>query len=171
MTLFVTLIAERKGRGGGMWDSIFGTQKAVDNIVDKDNGLLKQFGGWANDLHLSDAERAQNEITRRKLGIKLLAALEPFKIVQRILAFATMFLWSFVGLNIVFALWIEAIFNHTVTTTIDGVVTVTTHNFDISGPLIEFAMSQYVLIPVSLVLGLYMSGGAAESISRMKAKT
>lgn len=156
---------------GGIFSNIFGTEKAVDNIINKDSGLLKQFGGWANDLHLSDAERAQNEITRRKLGIKLLSALEPFKIVQRILAFATMLLWTFVGLNVVIALWIEAIFNHTVTTTIDGVVTVTTHNFNISGPLIEFAMSQYVLIPVSLVLGLYMAGGAAESHGKYKAKT
>lgn len=154
-----------------MWDTIFGTKKAVDNIIDKDNGLLKQFGGWANDLHLSDTERSEFEITRRKLGIKLLAALEPFKVVQRILAFATMFLWSFIGLNIVAALWIEAIFNHMVTTTVDNVTTVTVHEFDISGPLIEFAMSQYVLIPVSLVLGLYMAGGAAESHGKFKPKT
>lgn len=153
-----------------MWDTIFGTQKAIDNILDKDNGLLKQFGGWANDLHLSDAEKAANDIVRRKLGIKLLSALEPFKVVQRILAFATMFLWSFIGLNIVAALWIEAIFNHMVTTTAGGVTTITVHEFDISGPLIEFAMSQYVLIPVSLVLGLYMAGGAAESRARFKPK-
>ena len=153
-----------------MWSTIFGTQKAVDNILDKDNGLLKQFGGWANDLHLSDAERSEFELTRRKLGIKLLAALEPFKVVQRILAFATMFLWSFVGVNIVIALWIEAVFNHMVTTTVDNVTTVTVHEFDISGPLIEFAMSQYVLMPVSLVLGLYMLGGAAESRGRFKPK-
>lgn len=151
-----------------MWGSIFGTKKAVDNILDKDNGILVKIGAFANDLHLSDVERKEFEITRRKLGIKLLAALEPFKVVQRIIAFATMFLWSFTGFNIVIALWIEAIFNHTVTSTVEGVVTVTTHEFDISGPLIDFAMSQYILIPVSLVLGLYMAGGAAESNNRLK---
>lgn len=151
-----------------MWGSIFGTKKAVDNILDKDNGILVKIGAFANDLHLSDVERKEFEITRRKLGIKLLAALEPFKVVQRIIAFATMFLWAFIGFNIVIALWIEAIFNHTVTSTVEGVVTVTTHEFDISGPLIDFAMSQYILIPVSLVLGLYMAGGAAESNNRLK---
>lgn len=143
-----------------MWGTIFGTKKAVDNILDKDNGLLKQFGGWADDLHLSDAERLEFEMTRRRLGIKLLTALEPFKVVQRILAFTTMFLWSFVGLNIVLALWIEAVFNRAPSI----------HEINISAPLIEFAMSQYVLMPVSLVLGLYMLGGAAESRGRTKPK-
>ncbi len=155
-----------------MFESIFGTKKAVDNILDKDDGILVKIGAFANDMHLSDVERERFDIMRRKLAVKMLAALEPFKVVQRIIAFATMFLWGFVGFNIVIALWIEAIFNNTVTTTttIGDVVTVvvTTHEFDISGPLIEFAMSQYVLIPVSLVLGLYMAGGAAESNNRFK---
>jgi len=38
--------------------------KAVDNILDSDKGLLKQFGGYINDLNLSDAEvLAQNAKT------------------------------------------------------------------------------------------------------------
>ena len=32
--------------------------KTVDDIMDKDNGLLVKFGGFVNDLHYSDAEKA-----------------------------------------------------------------------------------------------------------------
>jgi hypothetical protein len=31
--------------------------KAIDNVLDKDNGLLSQFGGWVNDQQLTEAER------------------------------------------------------------------------------------------------------------------
>ncbi len=139
-----------------MWDSIFGTKKATENILDKDNGILTQFGGFINDLHLSEAEKEKMAITQKQLGIKLLAALEPFKVVQRIIAFCTMFIWSTVAVNILIALWVEAIWHDL--------------NINISGPLIEFAMSQYILIPVGLVLGLYMAGGTSESIGRFRAK-
>ena len=32
--------------------------KTVDDIMDKDSGLLVKFGGFVNDLHYSDAEKA-----------------------------------------------------------------------------------------------------------------
>lgn len=34
-------------------------EKTVDNLLDKDNGILVRVGGFINDLHLSDAERAE----------------------------------------------------------------------------------------------------------------
>ena len=30
--------------------------KAVDNVLDKDNGLLTQFGGWVGNMNLTDEE-------------------------------------------------------------------------------------------------------------------
>ena len=33
--------------------------KTVDDILDKDSGLLVKFGGWVNDLNYTDAERAK----------------------------------------------------------------------------------------------------------------
>ena len=48
----------------GFWTSIknFFTiaPKAVDDILDKDNGLLVKAGGWLNDLNYTEAERAKD---------------------------------------------------------------------------------------------------------------
>lgn len=35
---------------------LFGTEKAVDSLVDKDNGLLAQAGSWVGGLKLTDEE-------------------------------------------------------------------------------------------------------------------
>lgn len=154
----------------GMFNTIFGTKKAVDDILDKENGIIVRVGGFLNDLHLSDAERAKLDIERQKLAVQLLAALKPFKVVQRIIAFATMFLWGFLGVNIVFAIWIEALINKTITTIEEGVTTIVVNNYDIVGPLLELAQSQYVIVPTGLVLSLYMAGGSLESRNRMTPK-
>ena len=122
---------------------VFGSDKAVDNLLDKDKGLLVRAGGWVNDLHYSDAEKAENSLLVREWGIKQLEALAPFKIVQRIIAFAVTALWGIVGLNVVLAIWIEAIY--------PGIV--------VRDSMIQFAMSDYVFWPVLAVLGLYMGGG------------
>lgn len=34
-------------------------EKTVDNLLDKDSGILVKVGGFINDLHLSDAEKAE----------------------------------------------------------------------------------------------------------------
>ena len=122
---------------------VLGSDKGVDNLLDKDKGLLVRAGGWVNDLHYSDAEKAENSLLVRQWGIKQLEALAPFKIVQRIIAFAVTVLWGFVGLNVVAAIWIEAIY--------PGVV--------VREAMIQFATSDYVFYPVLAVLGLYMGGG------------
>ena len=33
---------------------LFGTEKAVNNLVDKDNGLLAQAGSWVGGLSYTD---------------------------------------------------------------------------------------------------------------------
>lgn len=43
----------------GLWDKLFGTAKATDNLLDKDKGLLVRVGGFINDLHYSEAEKAE----------------------------------------------------------------------------------------------------------------
>jgi len=137
------------GAIGDVFGGLFGTKKAVDNILDKDKGLLTQFGGWVNDLSYTDAERAKNVIITREWGIKQLDALSPFKVVQRILAFSATFLWVFIGLNVVIGLWVEAF---------TGVVIVKS--------LLEFALSNYVLYPTLSCYSLYFSGGVIESFKR-----
>jgi len=37
----------------------FNAKKAVDDVLDKDAGLLVKFGGYINDLNLTDAEVAK----------------------------------------------------------------------------------------------------------------
>jgi len=128
----------------GMFGRVFGTDKAISDITDKEDGLLVRMGGWFDDLQFTTAERA-------KWGINQLKALEPFKVVQRIIALSTMFLWVFVALNIVAAIWIKAVW---------GVDAVT--------PLLKFAMSDYIFWPVLSVLSLYISGGVFPMIGKKK---
>ena len=40
----------------GWLGKLFGTDKPVDNLVDKDNGLLAQAGSWVGGLKLTDEE-------------------------------------------------------------------------------------------------------------------
>lgn len=114
---------------------LFGTEKAISDITDKDNGLLTQVGGWLGNLNFTAQERAD-------WGIKQLVALEPFKIVQRIIALSVMSAWLFIILNVVASIWIEA------TTTIA-----------VSEAMLTFAFSDFIFWPVLAVLGLYISGG------------
>jgi len=46
--------------------AIFGSPKVVDNIFDKDNGLLTQVGGWVNDQQYTDAEKIKDQLTLAK---------------------------------------------------------------------------------------------------------
>ena len=134
----------------GILGKVFGSDKAVDNLLDKDKGLLVRAGGWVNDLHYSDAEKAENSLLVREWGIKQLEALAPFKIVQRIIAFAVTALWGLVGLNVVAAIWIEALYPEV----------------QVKEAMIQFATSEYVFYPTLAVLGLYMGGGILPSRSK-----
>jgi len=133
---------------------LFGTDKAVDNLLDKDKGLLVRTGGWVNDLSYTDAEKAENQLLVKQWGIKQLEALEPFKIVQRIIAFAVTSLWLIVGINVIVAVWVEAIYP----------------GIQVRERMIEFAMSDFVFWPVLAVLSLYMGGGTFQGLSNRKKK-
>ncbi len=131
---------------------LFGTDKAVDNLLDKDKGLLVRAGGWVNDLQYTDAEKAENQLLVRDWGIKQLDALAPFKIVQRIIAFAVTSLWWLVGINVMVAIWVEAIWP----------------DIQARERMLEFAMSDYVFWPVLSVLSLYMGGGVLPKLFTKK---
>ena len=133
---------------------LFGTDKAVDNLLDKDKGLLVRTGGWVNDLSYTDAEKAENQLLVKQWGIKQLEALEPFKIVQRIIAFAVTSLWLIVGINVIVSVWVEAIYP----------------GIQVRERMIEFAMSDFVFWPVLAVLSLYMGGGTFQGLSNRKKK-
>ena len=130
----------------GMVGRLFGTDKAVDNILDKDNGLLTQVGGWIGGLKHTEEEKAEDAQATRQWGLKQLEALEPFKVVQRILAFAAASLWIIVGLNVLLGIWFA------------NPVTIQ--------HLKEFAMSDYIFWPVISVFSLYFSGGVVNSLRK-----
>lgn len=127
--------------------NLFGTAKAVDDIVDKDNGLIVRAGTALGNLHYSDQEKAEGDERTREWGIRFLDALHPFKIVQRIIAFSTLFIWSFLAVNIIIAYWVEAY------TGVDAVT-----------GLFAFATTDYIFYPVLAVLTLYTGGGTINSL-------
>ena len=131
------------------FSKLFGTDKAVNNLVDKDNGLLTQVGGWVGNMNYTDEERAEANERTREWGLRQLEALEPFKVVQRILAFSAAFLWIFVAINLVVMMWL----GHPST-----------------GDMKEFAFSDYVWWPVAIVFGLYFSGGVINSVRQKPQK-
>jgi len=124
---------------------LFGTEKGVDSLLDKDNGLLTQAGNWIGGFNYTEEEKAENNLLVKQWGLKQLAALEPFKVVQRIIAFAVLFLWVFVAINYVAMLWVE----HSKT-----------------DELLKFAMSDYVFWPTLAVLSLYCGGGTINSFTK-----
>lgn len=131
--------------------NLFGTSKAVDDIVDKDNGLIVRAGTALGNLHYSDQEKAESDERTREWGIRLLDSLSAFKVVQRIIAFSTLFIWSFLAVNIIVAYWIEAY------TGIDAVT-----------GLFAFATTDYIFYPVLAVLTLYTGGGTINSLRGKK---
>ena len=138
----------------GILGRLFGTEKAIENITDKKDGLLTQVGGWIGNFSHTDEEKAEDRAEIRAWGLKQLEALAPFKVVQRILAFSCTFLWIFVGLNVVVALWVEALYPE----------------IKIAEAMLDFATSQYVFMPVSLCYILYFGGGAIESLKHRAGK-
>ncbi len=133
---------------------LFGTTKAADDLLDKDKGLLVRAGGWVNDLSYTDAEKAENALLVKEWGIRQLEALAPFKVVQRILAFAASAFWIIVGLNVVAAIWIKA-----VTESACKEVTDPCASIDAKTDLLAFAFSDFVFWPVMVVFALYFTGG------------
>lgn len=140
---------------GGMFGRLFGTDTAINNLVDKDNGLLVKAGTALGNLHYSDQEKAEDDGKTREWGIRQLEALAPFKVVQRILAFAVASFWIFVGVNCVIAIWVESITRHPVMFNNQQIWL----SVDAATPLLQFAFSDYVFWPTLAVLSLYFTGG------------
>lgn len=138
----------------GWIGKLFGTDKAIDNLLDKDKGLLVRAGGWANDLSYTPAEKAENQLLVKEWGLKQLEALSAFKVVQRIIAFGVTSLWWVVGVNVLVAIWVEAVWPH----------------IQAREQMLQFAMSDYVFWPVLSVLSLYMGGGVLPSLFNRKNK-
>lgn len=90
---------------------------------------------------------------RAKLKIEMLKTLEPFKIVQRILAFAAALHWLIAGFNVIGAVWVKEL---------------TEGKIDAVAPLLEYALSDYVFWPTMAVFSLYFSGGVIESFKRSR---
>ncbi len=134
---------------GGVFGKLFGTEKAVDNMLDKDNGLLVRAGGWVDGLSYTDEEKADMNLRTRQWASEQLNSLQPFKVVQRILAFSVCALWIVNGLNVMAANWIEAIYA-----------------IQVKDDALAFAMSDYIFWPVLSVFALYFTGGVVESAKR-----
>jgi|GEM_PF-7102717 len=147
---------------------VLGTKKAIDDITDKDSGLLVKAGGWVNGLSFTDQEKAEHNIAVREWGLKQLVALEPFKVVQRIIVFGIMSVWMTIGFSCVFAIIAQAFINMPTTTIIDGVSQVTQNNLDLVDPLLRFAFSDFILWPSTACFSLYLGGGFLESRAASK---
>ena len=128
-----------------IFGKLFGTEKAVNNLIDKDNGLLTQTGNWIGGFNYTDEEKAENDLLVKQWGLKQLDALAPFKVVQRIIAFSVLFVWAFVAVNYVIMLWFEH-------PQIDN--------------MLKFAMGEYVFYPTLAVLSLYCGGGTINSLKK-----
>ena len=117
---------------------VFGTDKAVDNILDKDKGLLVRAGSWVNGLSYTDQEKAENNLVVRDWGVKQLEALEPFKIMQRIMVTIIVTQWAILFNVIILAICFKASF---------------------LTDLINFAQSRYAWYPMGAAVTLYLLGG------------
>ena len=128
----------------GWFGNLIGTEKAVDNILDKDKGLLAKTGAWIGNFNYTDEEKAEADQETRQWGFRQLEALAPFKVVQRILAAVVAAMWSIVGLNILVAIWLKEF--------TDG-------RIDATADLMSFAFSDFVFWPTCVVFALYFAGG------------
>lgn len=112
---------------------LFGTSKAVDAVI-----------ATGDKLFYTDQEKAEYRI-------KFLEAVQPFKVVQRIMVGLIMGVWALICLMIM-----VGIVAHEFT---EG-------RFDIVTPLMELIKSEVIWIPVSGAVGLYLGGGLLESKAR-----
>lgn len=129
---------------------LFGTEKAIENITDSENGLIAKAGGWFDRQQFTEEEKAEHRQEVRKWGLSQLEALQPFKIVQRILAFAIASVWVLTTVNVLTSIWL--------------------YSADPSADLLSFAFSDFVFWPVTVCFGLYFGGGLIESLRQGGAK-
>ena len=134
----------------GVLGRLFGTDKAVDDILDKDDGLVAKAGEWLGNQQFTEEEKAEHRLKTREWGLKQLEALAPFKVVQRILAFVIIGVWAFLALNCVGALWFDAFHPE----------------INLASKMLALASNDVIFWPTVSVLSLYFSGGVIESIKR-----
>jgi len=149
----------------GFLGRVFGTDRAVNNLIDKDTGLISKVGEWIGNKEYTEEERAEANGRTREWGLSQLEAIHPFKVIQRILAFASAGLWLFVGLNLIVAIWVRALTEGRV-----DAAGIALPSVDAVQPLLDLALSDYVFWPVITVYALYFSGGVIESIKSRLAK-
>ncbi len=140
----------------GVLGRLFGTDKAVDDILDKDDGLVAKAGEWLGNQQFTEEEKAEHRLKTREWGLKQLEALEPFKVVQRILAFVVIAVWAFLAINCVGAIWFDAF--HPAVGNAPAI--------DLAGKMLALASNDVIFWPTVSVLSLYCSGGVIESIKR-----
>jgi hypothetical protein len=130
----------------GWFSSLFAVDKAADNILDKDKGLLTQLGGWVGGFSHTDEEKAEDAQVTRQWATDFLTAMAPFKIMQRIMVTIIMAVWAFYCLNMSLAIWI--------------------YSADVVGDLMKFIQTPFVWVPVSGAVTLYLMGGVMPSRSK-----
>jgi hypothetical protein len=144
------------GAIGGVLGNIFGTKKAIGDLVDKDNGLLVQAGGWLGGLQYTDQEKAQADAGTREWGIRALDALAPFKVVQRIGFFVVSFLLVFMAINLVVCKYID---EFTKTRSIVDGIQVVVDGTNLFEGMFQLATSQFIFWPIAIVYALFYAGG------------
>ncbi len=118
---------------------LFGADKAVDNLLDKDSGLLAKAGAWVGNLNLTEEEQIKHNHMIREWGISQLQALAPFKIMQRIMVSIIVTEWAILFNVIIIAICLKA------DTILEN--------------LVEFSCSQYAWYPMGAAVTLYLLGG------------
>jgi hypothetical protein len=125
---------------------LFGTDKAIENVLDKDGGLLVKAGSWLGGLHYTEEEKAEADTQTREWGIRQLDALAPFKVMQRIMVTIIMVQWLIICNVMIAAICFDAV--------------------EIIKNLVLFIQSPFVWVPVSGAVGLYLMGGVIPSRSK-----
>jgi hypothetical protein len=133
------------GAVGDALGRVFGTQKAVDNVLDKDTGLLAKLGGWIGDQQFTAQEKAE-------FAAKYLTALEPFKAAQRIMCAVVIVQWAILGQLIMLGIYLEAC--------IEG--------FEVVKPLMELAKTEFMWYPIAAAVSLFLGGGLFNTFNKKR---
>ena len=130
----------------GWFSSLFAVDKAAENILDKDKGLLTQLGGWVGGFSHTDEEKAEDAQVTRKWATEFLTAMAPFKIMQRIMVTIIMSVWAVFAIAMLAAICFDA----------TGII----------NNIMLFIQTPYMWVPVSGAVGLYLMGGVVPSRSK-----
>ncbi len=99
---------------------------------------VKGVGNWIDELNLTKEEQV-------KLKMQLFKAMEPFKVIQRIMVTIIMRHWMVWGINCMVAVWVGYITGDT--------------EYELFRIFIEYAKLEMVWIPTASAVGLYLGGG------------